>query len=282
VAPEERKTPAEKAAPEPREATRLESDEEIRQAIQARSGQAAARNAKGKPVPPSVQEAISERPFERPPMALLCVLDDDKADGEWTRLRADRYILGRGDADVRIPHDHLISGRHAELARQRTADGFRWHLIDLRSTNGTFVRISSSILRDGMELLIGAARFRFEAGEREVRRDVGEPDQNQAAATQSWSADPLNALVPSLVEITPAGPVQRFPLVLPEYWIGRDAANCAIVRHDDLLASPRHARLYRDVDRRWHVENNKSLNGTWFRVTEPMPLGKACRFRLGE
>ena len=271
-----------KLVPENREGTRLESDDEIRQALQARRVQTIVQDPDDKARSTSPPETVSERPAERPPMALLCVFDDGKADGEWIRLRAERYSIGRADADICIPHDSLVSARHAELARQRTATGYRWHLIDLGSTNGAFVRIGSSILRDGTELLLGGARYRFQVG---VLQDVGDlkpPDENKQQATRAWSAEPNAALVPSLVEMAPAGPVQRFPLVLPEYWIGRDAKNCAISRPDDVLASPQHARLYRDTRGRWHIENNKSLNGTWFRVAEPMPLGKACRFRLGE
>jgi hypothetical protein len=81
--------------------------------------------------------------------------------------------------------------------------------------------------------------------------------------------------------MAPTGPVQRFPLTLPEYWIGRDAQACPIARAGDMLASPRHARLYRDAKGQWHIENNNSLNGLWLRVEE-ITLGSACQFRFGE
>jgi pSer/pThr/pTyr-binding forkhead associated (FHA) protein len=227
-------------------------------------------------------EPQPELPVLRPPTALLCVLDDGKLDGEWVRLRADRVVIGRTEGDVRIPHDGLISGRHAEIVRERRSQGPRWLLTDLQSTNGTFVRIGSTPLRHGNELLIGAGRYRFEVGA--VPADAGPPAAPGAPlpATQAWSTQPLQGLVPSLVEVSPAGPVQRFSLTLPEYWIGRDPQNCAIARPDDFLVNTRHARLYRDAKGHWHIENNKSLNGLWLRIVEPMPLGSACRFRLGE
>ena len=90
-----------------------------------------------------------------------------------------------------------------------------------------------------------------------------------APSTRAWSNEPLRSLVPSLVEVTPAGPVQRTPLTLPEYWIGRDAQNCSIARPADVLINARHARLFRDDKGQWHIENNKSLNGLWLRVVEP-------------
>jgi len=275
--------------PEPREATRLESDQEIRQALQARRARLAARApAAGKAGPAKVSatesaevEAKAERPTQRPPTAMLCILDDGKLDGEWVRLRADRTVIGRTEGDIRIPHDGLVSGRHAEIVRQRGAKGYRWLLVDLQSTNGTFVRIGGSLLRHGNELLIGAGRYRFEAG-----AAAGLPGPAAPGAplqtTQAWANQPVGSLVPSLVETTAAGPVQRFTLMLPEYWVGRDPQGCPITRPQDDLVNARHARLYRDAGGQWHVENNKSLNGLWLRIVEPMPLGGGCQFRAGE
>jgi pSer/pThr/pTyr-binding forkhead associated (FHA) protein len=276
-------------APEPRESTRLESDEEIRQALQARQARLSAQAkppalgapAKAQPPTPAEVEAQAERPVQRPPLAFLCVLDDGKLDGELVRLRAERTVIGRTDGDVRVPHDGLISGQHAEIVRQLGPKGWRWLLVDLQSTNGTFVRIGSTLLRHGNELLLGSGRYRFEAGAAESGAAAAEQTAPRQT-TQAWSNEPMRHLVPSLVEITPAGPVQRHSLTLPEYWIGRDPAGCSIARPDDVLASARHARLYRDANGQWHVENNKSLNGLWLRIAEPMPLGGTCQFRLGE
>jgi pSer/pThr/pTyr-binding forkhead associated (FHA) protein len=269
---------------EPVEGTRLESDEEIRQALQARRARLAApapaaqqgAQAKAPIIAPVEVEPQAEQPVLRPPVALLCALDDGKADGEWVRLRADRTVIGRTEGDVRIPHDGAISGQHAELVRQRVASGYRWFLVDLKSTNGTFVRIGNTLLRHENELLIGTGRYRFEAA-----AAAAAPSQASTAmqTTQAWSGAPIHALVSSLVEMGPAGPVRRINLTLPEYWIGRDAKSCPIARPDDVFVN---ARLYRDVKGQWHIENNKSLNGLWLRIGEPMPLGCACQFRMGE
>ena len=267
------------------EGTRLESDEEIRQALQARrarlappAAQAGAQ-AKAPAAAPAEIEAQAEQPVLRPPVAYLCVLDDGKTEGEWVRLRADRSVIGRSEGDIRIPHDGAISGQHAELVRQRVAAGFRWFLGDLKSTNGTFVRVGATILRHENELLIGSGRYRFEAA---AAAAVPPPPGAPMQTTQAWSGAPVQSLVPSLVEIGPAGPLRRINLTLPEYWIGRDTKSCAIARSDDVLVNARHARLYRDAKGQWHIENNKSLNGLWLRIAEPMPLGSACQFRMGE
>jgi hypothetical protein len=275
-------------APEQSEGTYLESDEEIRQVLQARRARLAARAKPGQPgaqansplAIPVEEEVKAERPVLRPPIACLCILDDGKADGDWVRLRGDITVIGRNDGEVRIPHDGLISGRHAHLARQGGPNGHRWLLADLDSTNGTFVRVKTTVLRHDNEVIIGGGRYRFDAAG--AAGPAEESTSTERQATQPWGSAPVSALVPSFVEIAPAGPMNRFSLTLPEYWIGRDARACAIARPGDVLVSARHARLYRDPQGQWHLENNKSINGVWLRVAEPMPLGKACQFRLGE
>jgi pSer/pThr/pTyr-binding forkhead associated (FHA) protein len=282
-------TPAKKAAP-PRELTYLESDDEIRQALQARrdravkAQQAAKAQKPGQPVPlaaPVEPEPKVDRPTLRPPLALLCILDDGKAEGEWFRLRGDRCVIGRADGDVQIPHDGMMSSRHAEIVRTRAADGCRWMLTDLKSTNGSFVRIGKTILRHNHELVLGGGRYRFESGAAAVVAAAEQQPTNPQGTTQSWAGPAMSTLVPSFVEITPAGPGHRFPLTLPEYWLGRDPKVCRIVRPEDELLNARHARLYRDAGGQWHIENNKTLNGMWLRIDE-IPLTGACHFRLGE
>jgi pSer/pThr/pTyr-binding forkhead associated (FHA) protein len=268
----------------PREATRLESDDEIRQALLARRAAARKPAAARDAVPPAPADTDPEpfRPRQRPPMALLCIVDDGKEDGEWVRLRNDRSVIGRGEGDIRIPHDAMMSGRHAEISRQQVQGAIRWFLTDLQSTNGTYVRVGSALLKHGQEILIGHGHYRFEAALGLPDKEGGAPAADEAPqATVSWHEQPVRNLVPSLVELARPGGGPRVPLSLAEYWIGRDAASCAIVRADDALVNARHARLYRDAKNQWHIENNKSRNGLWVRI-EQMPLSAACQFQLGE
>jgi hypothetical protein len=263
----------------PREETRLESDEEIRAAILARRARQQQPTA-GKAATPSLPDADDvrlERPTERPPMATLCILDDGKLEGEMVRLRADRIIIGRSEGEVRIPHDPAMSSRHAEIVRQKaTTGGFAWGLVDLQSRNGTFVRVSNTVLNDGSELIIGQGRYRFAAAS--LAAGTTPPINDLLGGTRPWAPAPLQGLVATLVE---DGTGQRYPLTLPEYWLGRDPAQCAIARPDDVLANARHARIFRDAGGLWQIENHQSLNGLWFRVTH-IALGKRCQFRLGE
>jgi pSer/pThr/pTyr-binding forkhead associated (FHA) protein len=211
-------------------------------------------------------------------MALLCVLDDGKEEGECVRLRGDRCLIGRADGDLRIPHDQMMSGRHAEIVRQKTKDGgYRWVLTDLESTNGTWVRVGRTLLQDQGEILVGRGQYRFEAGS----LDVGAAATVSAEATRAYVPGSAGAATAALIEVTPARPGPRYPLTQAEYWIGRDPRACAIARPDDPIVNPRHARLHRDARGQWHVENNKSVNGLWLRVDE-IPLGTTCQLRMGE
>ena len=117
--------------------------------------------------PLPVDNTAAFRPQLRPPIAMLCILHDGDAGGESDRAAADRYVIARNEGDIRIPHDPQISGRqHAEIVRTRAENGqFRWHLADLGSTNGTFVRVSKVALLPRVELMFGQTRYRFESGQ---------------------------------------------------------------------------------------------------------------------
>src|SRR5262249_10934848 len=177
-------------------------------------------------------------------------------EGEWVRLRGERYVIGRSEGDIRIPDDGLMSARHAELSRQRLPTGVRWALHDLNSTNGTFVRIGGTPLVPGQQLLVGHTHLRLEAGPA-----AGDGPAPTALVGVGRSA-------------------RRFPLAEKVVWIGRDPA-CGVCLADDPCVSPKHARLSRDRKGRWRVENNKSRNGLWLRI-EQITLDTACQFQLGE
>src|SRR5947209_6951640 len=142
-------------APRPRSSTVLESVEEIRAQI--------ARPAPTSGTPRSASELSSPaegaddtqpyRPAMRPSMALLTVLDDGEESGEVIRIRGDSFLIARVYGALVIPHDPGISGRHASIVRSGECRG-RWRLIDLESTNGTFVRASSGLLGARQEFLI--------------------------------------------------------------------------------------------------------------------------------
>ena len=208
------------------------------------------------PGPPAAPggEVPTFRPSLRPPMAIVCALDDGQDTGETVRIRVPSFVIGRGAGDLVIPHDGGMSGRHAEIARRFVDGRHRWSLRDLASTNGTFVRTARAALVDGQEMLIGGVRFRFEL--------------------------PGGPAPPRMVEIGPSREVRSFPITAPETWIGRDPLACAIVV-DRPWVGPRHAAIRARRPGRWMIEKGDAGDGVWLRVEE-IDLGRGGQFQCGE
>jgi pSer/pThr/pTyr-binding forkhead associated (FHA) protein len=263
----------------PIEATRLETDEEVRQAL-LKYQPAAAQGLppRREPAPPDDAPPVF-RPTQRPPTPVLLVFDDGADDGEWIRIRQEAFTIGRSEGDLKIGHDSQISSRHAALEYKNSKGKGRWQLVDLGSTNGTYVRIGHAVLEHGQEFVVGRARFRFEEPARDKAQAPPPPPDHQA--TRPWQNNDLGGrLAPSLVQADSAGG-KRLLLAANELWIGKDAGYCQVVLADDPFASARHARVYKDSDGRWVVENNRSPNGVWLRIKR-LSLADSCRFLLGE
>ncbi|HLW66312.1 MAG TPA: FHA domain-containing protein [Gemmataceae bacterium] len=252
---------------QPPAVTRLESADEIREAIAAKLAA----------VKPAGEVEVSPfKPMQRPPMAVLVIVDDGQDDGERFRIRGDSCIIGRVEGDVKIPHDGRISSKHASITRTLEQGRYRWRLTDLQSTNGTWVRISNSVLKADQEIMIGGRRFRFHAG-----MPAAPPEEVSATkATIGWKSVAVEQALPALVELSADVEVKRFPLADGDTWIGRNPA-CNVVLADDMLVNGRHAKIYRDEKNRWVIENAQSGNGTWLRI-DHIAFDRTCHFQLGE
>jgi pSer/pThr/pTyr-binding forkhead associated (FHA) protein len=272
--------PSQPPADPERPGTLLETDEDIRRALQSnKPGQPAASAAKtSRPVATS---ASPYRPTLRPPLALLTVLDDGKSDGEVLRLRADRFVIGRSEGDFLIPHDTLISARHLEITRHRVGEQYRWVLTDLQTTNGLFIRVSRIALADKAEFLVGKGRYRFEASRGGQPNTVDYlPTDAQRGSTRPHGADADALVNPALVELAEEKILSRLPLTKSDYWIGSDPA-CPICRAGDPFVELRHVRLHREASGAWQAQNNKSANGLWYRVPQ-ITVTDTCLFQIGE
>lgn len=224
--------------------------------------------------------ALPFRPVNRPPTLILCALDDGSRDeGEWFRIRSSPFRIGRTEGNFIVPHDNGVSGRHLEIALKYEDGSYRFFLRDTGSRNGTFVRVAKALLKNGQELLIGARRYYFRSGE-----PTPNDPSSDAEFAAGWQADtPANAGdgTPRIVEMTPRGDGQTFPLEDGENLFGTDAATCSIVVAGDPFLSGVHARIFKDQKNRWMIENRGSLNGIWLRIME-MPLDTGGEFQIGE
>lgn len=262
--------------------TRLETDDEVRQALERYrppTGEiprkAAAPSA---PPAPPVDQPPLFRPSQRPGVPILIVMDDGEEDGEIIRIRKEIFVIGRGEGDLVIPHDGQMSARHAEIRRVPHKGKYRWQLVDLGSTNGTFARATSAVLEHGQEFLVGQSRFRFDLPTAGMAPAPEIPAGHQT--TRNWQTGPV-AIMPILVSLCGMEDGPRLTINKREVWFGSDAGQCQVVLANDPFVSRRHARLVRDESGRWQLENNRSPNGVWLRV-EQVPLKGSCQFLLGE
>ena len=117
------------------------------------------------------------------------------AEGERRRLPVSngRLIIGRGsDSDVFLP-DHLLSRRHAEIEPR----GGAFYLIDLGSTNGTFLNgervIGERRLHNGDLIAVGESKLVFSDGTKETSSD------NVLLGAESYKIDELRSRITSRV-----------------------------------------------------------------------------------
>jgi pSer/pThr/pTyr-binding forkhead associated (FHA) protein len=76
-------------------------------------------------------------------------------------LRNTEHFLGREKGDILFGDDRYVSGRHARIF----TDGNAFFVEDLKSSNGTFVRLTASReLGHGALIFIGSQPFRLSIG----------------------------------------------------------------------------------------------------------------------
>lgn len=224
------------------------------------------------------------RPLRRPPMAVVCVLDDGEEEtGEEFRVRTDCFVIGRTEGDVVIPHDDAISSRHCELRRELADGRYRWLVNDLSSTNGTFARVDEAVLKHNQELILGSRHYRFDAapqgaGKAKAR---GNPVRNR---TLTWQADPDpndEKLQPALIELASHGDGARRALPTTDVVIGSDPGQCGLVLTDDPFIGPREAQLTNDRFGRWILKTLNPTSGVWARIHR-IEIVSTAQFQIGE
>ncbi|MFB6262167.1 MAG: FHA domain-containing protein [Bradymonadaceae bacterium] len=68
-------------------------------------------------------------------------------------------VIGREQGDILFPHDQFMSSRHA-----RITSGSAFYLVDLGSSNGTWIRMwDRTLLEDGDHVFMGQQLFRVDA-----------------------------------------------------------------------------------------------------------------------
>lgn len=89
---------------------------------------------------------------------ILLIIGRDRL-GNAFPLAEESVVLGRERADILFPDDGFVSGTHARLSHR----GGKAQLVDLQSSNGTFIKIREEItLRPNDHVLLGQQLFRIE------------------------------------------------------------------------------------------------------------------------
>ncbi len=199
------------------------------------------------------------------------MLDDGDDDGEVVRIRRESFTIGRVQGDLVLPHDGNISGRHAEIVRRLEGGRWQWYLRDLQSTNGTFVRVAGGILRNGQETLDRRTCFRFESSHVDEAAETASAP-GAVAATRKFvggSVAQFAAQMNPTLDCAHGGGRRktRIPLDRPES-MGRPRSSPVF----DRAGRPaRQSAACPDLPRsqgKWMIQNNRSLNGLWMRITE--------------
>jgi hypothetical protein len=216
------------------------------------------------------------RPSLRPPVPILTVLDDGSLDqGEDVRLRRERFSIGRTSGDVLLPNDPSVSGAHAEIRRTAWKGGFQWHLHDLESVNGTFVRCVRAVLHEKAIVILGARRFRLSNPLKPNAVPVAGHDTNLMDGQHI-----PEAVWPVLMEASAKPGAVACSLRSDRLVIGRAGGGADIELDDPLLAN-RHAELKRLRDGSWMISAETTRNGIWVSVSA-VGLTPFCFFRCGE
>lgn len=221
------------------------------------------------------------RPTGRQPLSLLTILDDGhREQGERIRIRDSQVTIGREKGSVTVPFDADISSQHVELRCQKVNGRSRWYLVDLNSTNGTFLRAYRACLSRETELICGSRRYRFQ-----LPGDRQQPEETKALETQRYQAPPrtmMQQFVPRLTEIGIDEDSDSAPIMIAasNTRFGRKHS-CEISVTDDSFLSPTHATFKQDDRGRWFIEDNNSLNGVWIRIKR-MPLDQQAEFQIGQ
>ena len=223
------------------------------------------------------EDSLDFRPSLRPPVPVLTVLDDGSMEhGEDVRLRRERCSIGRTSGDLVVPNDSSISGAHAEICRTPWKGGFQWHLHDLDSVNGTFVRCVRAVLHENAILILGSRRFRL--------RNPLKPNSMPASGRETNLMDGMHipeAVWPVLTEASAKPGALEFSLRSDRLVIGRAGSGDADIELDDPLLANRHAELKRMRDGTWMIVAETTRNGIWVSISA-VGLTPNCFFRCGE
>jgi pSer/pThr/pTyr-binding forkhead associated (FHA) protein len=276
----------------------------------ASPGLVAAPAAPAQPVPAAplraapAPAAVAAAPAVSATRARLVLIARDGGEGPSYPL-GESVDIGRSEGNIVIAEDRYISPRHARVSLR----GGAFHLRDLESTNGIYVRIpfprsgaggspgsgahganganaadSEQVLADQDLFLVGQQVLRFEVV-RHAEEGFGVASENGTLLFGTPAAPRYARLTQRTVE----GVVRDvFHLRKAETVLGRETGD--IVFTDDPFLSRRHAAVRVHVSAsagagqppRFALADLGSSNGTFMQVREEVRLRPGDHFRIGQ
>lgn len=216
------------------------------------------------------------RPLMRPPIPVLTCLDDGGlVTGQDFRLRDERFVIGRSEGDVMISCDKTVSSKHAEIVRVNYRGQYGWHLKDLDTANGTFVRVASSVFFNDTIVILGGRRFRLESPSLVASAD----DDDDGTRHVDVEVQRLGAW-PRLVEAGNEMKTLSFQIRKPRMTLGGSGGGCDISIDDPWLAK-HHATITLEANGQVKIRAEKTVNGVWANI-KSIKLTNYCFFRCGE
>lgn len=201
----------------------------------------------------------------------LVSINEDGSDGLEIPLRYTETIVGR-KGDTRFPTDAFLSPHHAKLLVEEGA----LFIIDLRSLNGTYVRIRKEVnLRPGDCFLMGRQVLRFERFEPLVA-----PKARFKDGTRYMGSPPPGG-THKILQVGIGGVYQNV-YCIPEAGsiLGREKGD--IIFPQDRFMSGRHAKIYLGEDGQYYLADLNSSNGTWIKIWSRHQLEHGDLIFLGQ
>jgi len=190
--------------------------------------------------PPSVAPTASLR---------LGILDAEGNVAETMPVSRGRAIIGRGEGDILLSRDAMVSTWHAQLRVGK--DGV--FIKDMKSRNGVYVRLREPLrLTDGADFIVGEQRFRFRTAWTEV-----DPDR-----TGEFGARGIDAMA-RLILLREGGDPCGVYFLGDRLTIGR--ARGDVVFGEDGGMAPEHAAIQRSADGHVLLDLG-SATGTFARI----------------
>lgn len=193
--------------------------------------------------------------------------------------------LGRASENSIVLAEPNISRRHAQLTWVDNG----WELVDLASSNGTWVngeKVERRRIVPGDTIQLGDCVLRYEPGTVDAAEEADAIPIDSEADLEKTLADATVAIklsqvdLPRLAVRMPGRPTWELALEAGEFTIGRAGSNDIII--DLPQVSRLHARLVRRGDR-FILKDNNSSNGTWLGSTriDEAPLQGGDTFQIG-